>query len=98
MLAFVYLFIALLIASDMGAVMQNNHFSMPMFLLAVSLSSSWQIAFCPYVSDYSRYLPRDVSGVKTFLSVFSGTVLGTQASMTLGVDHRGNRRQRLQGR
>lgn len=68
-----------------AAVMQNNHFSMPMFLLAVSLSSSWQIAFCPYVSDYSRYLPRDVSGVKTFLSVFSGTVLGTQASMTLGV-------------
>lgn len=84
-LAFVYLFIALLMSSDLSAVAQNNHFSMPMFLLAVSLSSSWQIAFCPYVSDYSRYLSRDVSGVKTFLSVFSGTVLGTQASMTLGV-------------
>lgn len=84
-LAFVYLFIALLMSSDLGAIAQNNHFSMPMFLLAVSLSSSWQIAFCPYVSDYSRYLPRDVSGLKTFFSVFSGTVLGTQASMTLGV-------------
>ncbi len=69
-LAFVYLFIALLMSSDLGAIAQNNHFS---------------IAFCPYVSDYSRYLPRDVSGVKTFFSVFSGTVLGTQASMTLGV-------------
>jgi len=65
--------------------LQNSHFTLPNFLLAVSLSSSWQIAFCPYVSDYSRYLPRNVSGKKTFFAVFSGTVLGTQASMTLGV-------------
>ncbi len=41
--------------------------------------------FCPYVSDYSRYLPRDVSATKTWCSVFFGTVLGTQTSMTLGV-------------
>lgn len=56
-----------------------------MFLLAVSLASSWQIAFCPYVSDYSRYLPRTVSAHSTFLAVFCGSVLGAQASMTLGV-------------
>ncbi|HFK2817981.1 TPA: cytosine permease [Raoultella planticola] len=84
-LAFVYLFVTLLLSANLPAIAQNNHFSLPMFLLAVSLSSSWQIAFCPYVSDYSRYLPRNVSGAKTFLCVFSGTVLGTQASTTLGV-------------
>ncbi|WP_165556101.1 purine-cytosine permease family protein [Raoultella planticola] len=84
-LAFVYLFVTLLLSANLPAIVQNNHFSLPMFLLAVSLSSSWQIAFCPYVSDYSRYLPRNVSGAKTFLCIFSGTVLGTQASMTLGV-------------
>lgn len=84
-LTFAYLFFTLLFSADMAAIAQNNHFSLPMFLLAVSLSSSWQIAFCPYVSDYSRYLPRNVSGPKTFFAVFSGTVLGTQASMTLGV-------------
>jgi NCS1 family nucleobase:cation symporter-1 len=84
-LAFAYLFITLLLSTDLATIVQNNHFSLPMFLLAVSLSSSWQIAFCPYVSDYSRYLPRNVSGPKTFFAVFSGTVLGTQASMTLGV-------------
>ncbi|EMD1841924.1 cytosine permease [Raoultella planticola] len=84
-LAFVYLFVTLLLSANLPAIAQNNHFSLPMFLLAVSLSSSWQIAFCPYVSDYSRYLPRNVSGAKTFLCIFSGTVLGTQASMTLGV-------------
>lgn len=84
-LAFAWLFGSLLVSTDFATLAQNNHFSMSMFLLAVSLSSSWQIAFCPYVSDYSRYLPRDVSGPKTFFSVFFGTVLGTQASMTLGV-------------
>ncbi|KAB8150298.1 cytosine permease [Raoultella ornithinolytica] len=84
-LAFVYLFVTLLLSANLPAIAQNNHFSLPMFLLAVSLSSSWQIAFCPYVSDYSRYLPRNVSGAKTFLCVFSGTVLGAQASMTPGV-------------
>ncbi|MCK8158057.1 cytosine permease, partial [Erwinia amylovora] len=39
----------------------------------------------PYVSDYSRYLPRTVSAHSTYLAVFCGSVLGPQASMTLGV-------------
>lgn len=84
-LAFIYLFARLLLENDLSALWANRHFSLSMFLLAVSLSSSWQIAFCPYVSDYSRYLPREVSARRTFLAVFSGSVLGTQASMTLGV-------------
>lgn len=84
-LAFCYLFLRLFIENDVSSLLANRHFSLPMFLLAVSLSSSWQIAFCPYVSDYSRYLPRSVSARSTFWAVFSGTVLGTQASMTLGV-------------
>ncbi|MBZ4261680.1 cytosine permease, partial [Mycobacterium tuberculosis] len=63
----------------------NNHFSLPTLLLAVLLFASGQFAFCPYVSDYSRYLPCDVSATKTWCSVFFGTVLGTQTSMTLGV-------------
>ncbi|WP_293770012.1 cytosine permease [uncultured Pantoea sp.] len=84
-LAFAYLFITLFATHDLAAVWQNRHFTPANFLLAVSLSSSWQIAFCPYVSDYSRYLPADVSAKKLFGSVFAGTVLGTQASMMLGV-------------
>ncbi|CCO86547.1 purine-cytosine permease family protein [Erwinia amylovora] len=84
-LAFVYLFARLLLENDLSGLWDNRHFSLPMFLLAVSLASSWQIAFCPYVSDYSRYLPRTVSAHSTFLAVFCGSVLGAQASMTLGV-------------
>ncbi|KTS71293.1 purine-cytosine permease family protein [Pantoea stewartii] len=84
-LAFAYLFITLVVTHDLTPVWQNQHFTLAHFLLAVSLSSSWQIAFCPYVSDYSRYLPANVSAKTLFWSVFFGTVTGTQASMTLGV-------------
>lgn len=84
-LAFAYLFITLFLTHDLSAVWHNQHFTLASFLLAVSLSSSWQIAFCPYVSDYSRYLPENVSARKLFSAVFLGTVAGTQASMTLGV-------------
>ena len=48
-------------------------------------SASWQIAFGPYVADYSRYLPRQTSPVKTFIAVGAGSVVGAQAAMTLGV-------------
>ncbi|WP_372352172.1 hypothetical protein [Streptomyces sp. KL116D] len=53
-----------------------------MFLLAVSLSASWQLAFGPYVADYSRYLPRSTSARATFWWTLSGSALGSQWSMT----------------
>jgi NCS1 family nucleobase:cation symporter-1 len=83
--AFVYLFGALLAGNDIGALLGNKHFSLASFLLAISLSASWQIAFGPYVADYSRYLPRSTSAVKTFWAVGLGSVIGAQASMVFGV-------------
>ncbi|WP_353942994.1 cytosine permease [Streptomyces sp. HUAS MG91] len=84
-LAFVYLGIRLLDRVDLGALLGDAHFSFPMFLLAVSLSASWQLAFGPYVADYSRYLPRSTSGRATFWWTLSGSALGSQWSMTFGV-------------
>ncbi len=54
-LAFVYLGIRLLDHVDLSTLMKDAHFSLPMFLLAMSLSASWQLAFGAYVADYSRY-------------------------------------------
>ncbi|MCY1395994.1 allantoin permease [compost metagenome] len=84
-LSFAYLFVRLLSVNDIGALLDNRHFSWSTFLLAVSLSASWQIAFGPYVADYSRYLPSDTSSPKTFFAVGLGSVIGSQASMVLGV-------------
>lgn len=84
-IAFAYLFTRLMTLHDIGLLLENRHFSWGSFLLAVSLSASWQIAFGPYVADYSRYLPSATSSWKTFAAVGLGTVVGAQASMVLGV-------------
>ncbi|MCP6699592.1 purine-cytosine permease family protein [Pseudomonas donghuensis] len=84
-IAFVYLFSRIMVISDIGQLLENRHFTWASFLLAVSLSASWQISFGPYVADYSRYLPRNTSSFKTFLAAGLGSVVGAQASMVLGV-------------
>ncbi|GGV52523.1 cytosine permease [Streptomyces longisporoflavus] len=84
-LAFVFLGIRLLDRVDLSALLNDAHFDLPMFLLAVSLSASWQLAFGPYVADYSRYLPRTTSGRATFWWTLSGSAIGSQWSMTFGV-------------
>ncbi len=84
-IAFVYLFARLMSQTDVGALLQIRHFSWSSFLLAVSLAASWQIAFGPYVADYSRYLPSKTSSVKTFFAAGAGSVIGAQVAMILGV-------------
>jgi NCS1 family nucleobase:cation symporter-1 len=84
-LAFIYLFAKLMSGHDLGALLAIRHFSLANFLLAISLSASWQIAYGPYVADYSRYLPRASSAHKTFWAVGLGSVIGSQASMVFGV-------------
>ncbi|MBV8124253.1 MAG: cytosine permease [Paucibacter sp.] len=84
-LAFAYLFAQLFAYHDIAALLMNRRFTPASFLLAMSLSASWQIAFGPYVADYSRYLPRSMSSVRTFFAVGAGSVIGAQAAMSFGV-------------
>ncbi len=46
----------------------------------MALSARW----APYVSDYSRYLPRDVSFRRTFWAIFGGNVISTTLFAGLG--------------
>lgn len=84
-IAFLYLFVQLIAHHDIGALLSNRHFSLSSFLLSMSLSASWQIAYGPYVADYSRYLPRSTKASGTFLAVGLGSVIGSQIAMTFGV-------------
>ena len=84
-LAFAYLFARLLGSGQVDALLANRQFSLSHFLLAMSLSASWQIAYGPYVADYSRYLPRDTPALRVFGAVGLGSVLGSQLAMTFGV-------------
>jgi len=83
--AFFYMFSRLFASHDISALLADRHFSLSKFLLAMSLSASWQIAYGPYVADYSRYLPRSTSVARVFTAVGLGSVIGSQVSMTFGV-------------
>lgn len=56
----------------------------PVFLLAVSIVATWQLAYAPYVADYSRYLPITTSTAQTFWYSYAGTFIGTVWMMALG--------------
>ncbi|WP_336697699.1 purine-cytosine permease family protein [Curtobacterium sp. USHLN213] len=54
------------------------------FMSAVSVAALWQIAYAPYVSDYTRYLPKDTGVRPAFWATFLGCVLGSLITMALG--------------
>ncbi len=84
-ITFIIIFSKVMLLADLGHLMEVKHFNWSNFLLAISLSASWQIAFGPYVADYSRYLPSKTPSSKVFWAVAAGSFIGSQISMTLGV-------------
>ena len=54
------------------------------FMGTVSLAALWQIAYAPYVSDYTRYMPRDTGVRPAFWATYAGAVLGSLFPMILG--------------
>jgi len=55
------------------------------YLGAISVSALWQIAYAPYVSDYSRYMPEDTGPRQAFWASYWGCSLGTIFPMILGI-------------
>jgi nucleobase:cation symporter-1, NCS1 family len=53
-------------------------------LLMISIAAGWQLTWAPYVSDYSRYLPADVSTAKTFWYTYLGSAGGSLWLMIVG--------------
>lgn len=67
-----------------GDFLTRGGFNISGWLATVSLSALWQIAFAPYVSDYSRYLPEKVSVVSTFWATWLGSTLGSSLAFIFG--------------
>ncbi|MEP9392710.1 cytosine permease [Gordonia sp. VNQ95] len=55
------------------------------FMATFSAAALWQIAYAPYVSDYTRYLPKDTGVTTAFWATYAGCVLGSVLPMLLGV-------------
>ncbi len=50
----------------------------------VSIAALWQIAYAPYVSDYTRYMPADTGVRSAFWATYWGCTLGSTLPMVLG--------------
>ena len=66
-----------------GALDPGN-FSLTPFLTQFGVTAGYQISWAIYVSDYSRYLPPDVTVRRTFLWTYWGSGLGAMWLMGLG--------------
>ena len=65
--------------------LQRNGFNTIGVLGTISVAALWQIAYAPYVSDYSRYMPRDSGARPAFWASYWGCTLGSLLPMLLGV-------------
>ncbi|MGH3299552.1 MAG: purine-cytosine permease family protein [Trebonia sp.] len=61
-----------------------GHSTVAGFLGTVTAAALWQIAYAPYVSDYSRYMPADTGARPAFWASYWGCSLGSILPMILG--------------
>lgn len=64
--------------------LEQGNFNWVGFMGTISVSALWQLAYAPYVSDYSRYMPQGTGSAPAFWASYSGCVLGTLFPMILG--------------
>jgi NCS1 family nucleobase:cation symporter-1 len=67
-----------------SGIWQRGGFTLSGFLGMISVGALWQIAYAPYVSDYSRYMPADSGARPAFWASYWGCVLGSVLPMLLG--------------
>ncbi|QIK63701.1 cytosine permease [Leucobacter viscericola] len=59
-------------------------FNVAGFFGMLAIGVTWQLAYAPYVSDYSRYMPKEGGARQAFWATYSGLVIGTVLVMILG--------------
>jgi NCS1 family nucleobase:cation symporter-1 len=68
-----------------GAGSAAGGFNTWMFVLAIAVTFSYQISYCPIGSDYSRYLPEDTPPGQVWLASYLGNVVSCIWLELLGV-------------
>ena len=71
-------------AFDLGALLQPGEFKLTLFLVQFFAAAGYQLSWSIYVSDYSRYLPREVGIRSAFLWTFCGAFIGGTWMMLVG--------------
>jgi NCS1 family nucleobase:cation symporter-1 len=64
--------------------MTTGAYTLPNFIGAMSVGALWTLSYAPYVSDYTRYMPKNIGVVPAFWGTYWGTSLGSILPMILG--------------
>jgi len=67
-----------------AGVLHLNAFTLAGFCSMISVGALWQIAYAPYVSDYTRYMPHDTGAHPAFWASYLGCSIGSILPMILG--------------
>ena len=69
---------------DAGSAVPDGGFSWSSFLITFGAAAGYQISYAVYVSDYSRYLPRDVPAPGVISWTYAGAAASAVWLMSLG--------------
>jgi len=64
--------------------MSTGTFTLANFVGASSVGALWTLSYAPYVSDYTRYMPKNTGVVPAFWGTYGGASLGSILPMILG--------------
>jgi purine-cytosine permease-like protein len=81
---FLALSLAIVVGHAGGGTPPNAHFGWPAFLAQLAAATSFNLSAAPYVSDYSRYLPRNTSRLVLIANVFGGSAISGIWLVALG--------------
>jgi NCS1 family nucleobase:cation symporter-1 len=76
--------VGVLLTGHPAAEQVNGDFAWTPFLVVIVVVASYQVSQAPYVSDYSRYLPRNSTVRSTFLWSYFGSTAGSFWMIGLG--------------
>ncbi len=76
--------VALFVKGAPHGTLSRGSISFSGFVATIAVAVLWQIAYAPYVSDYSRYLPASTPASKTFWASYWGCVIGSAGPMIFG--------------
>lgn len=70
---------------EITAARDDAAFTFEGFFAMLAIGVVWQLAYAPYVSDYTRYLPKKTGPRTAFWSTYLGLMLSSVFVMSLGV-------------
>ena len=76
--------VGVLLTGNPPAAQVSGDFALTPFLVVIVIVASYQVSQAPYVSDYSRYLPRSSTVRSTFLWSYFGSTAGSFWMIALG--------------